>query len=67
MSISKSMAETAAAEDAERAAWGFEHFLALPCPNCGRQRLQGCTNGKTRCEKCNWVVEDRDYCPVNLG
>jgi len=66
MSISESMAQTAAEEAAERKAWGFEHYIALPCPNCSRQRLHACPNGKTRCEACNWVVEDRGYCPLKL-
>lgn len=36
------------------------------CPNCGRQRLCECPNGKRRCEKCNWVPEDSTYCPVRF-
>lgn len=35
------------------------------CPNCGRSRICKCTNGKHRCEKCNWVIEDKKYCPVD--
>ena len=32
------------------------------CPNCGRSRICICKNGKHRCEKCNWVIEDNNYC-----
>jgi hypothetical protein len=24
------------------------------------------TNGKHRCEKCNWIPEDDAYCPIAL-
>lgn len=33
------------------------------CPNCGRMRLMLCTNGKHRCEKCNWCPELGEYAP----
>jgi ribosomal protein L37AE/L43A len=36
------------------------------CVNCGRQRVCICTNGMRRCEKCNFVKELNDYCPVDL-
>ena len=35
------------------------------CPNCGRNRLCICANGKHRCEKCNWSPELNDYAPVH--
>jgi hypothetical protein len=25
-----------------------------------------CSNGKRRCEKCNWVIDDKNYCPIQL-
>lgn len=50
-------------EDAE---WTLGDYTPGACPNCTRQRLCKCPNGKTRCEKCNWVVDDRGYCPVKL-
>lgn len=36
------------------------------CPNCSRYRLCICSNGKHRCEKCNWVPEDNRYCEIEL-
>jgi ribosomal protein L37AE/L43A len=39
-------------------------YTGNDCPNCGRNRLLKCANGKTRCEKCNWVLEDSEYCPI---
>lgn len=51
-------------EEAERAVWMLGDYTTDDCPNCGRQRLCKCHNGKTRCEKCNWVVEDQAYCAV---
>jgi ribosomal protein L37AE/L43A len=53
-------------EDTERAQWALGEYTQDDCPNCGRQRLCKCPNGKTRCENCNWVVEDNDYCPFKL-
>lgn len=41
------------------------HYTGEPCPNCGRNRLMLCNNGKTRCEKCNWIVDDKEYCTVS--
>jgi hypothetical protein len=35
------------------------------CPECGRNRLCICENGKHRCEKCNWCPEDNQYVPFN--
>ena len=32
-----------------------------PCPNCGRYRLMEGKDGKRRCEKCHWCIEDNDY------
>jgi len=46
--------------------WEFGDYINHPCPNCGRYRLCECHNGKHRCEKCNWVPEDNDYCLVPL-
>ena len=31
------------------------------CPNCGRHRVMIGDDGKHRCEKCAWCIEDRDY------
>lgn len=49
---------------AEKEAWALGDYTDDDCPNCGRTRLCKCPNGKTRCEKCNWVVEDKAYAPV---
>lgn len=31
------------------------------CPNCGRQRVMLGDDGKHRCEKCCWCIEDGEY------
>lgn len=31
------------------------------CPNCGRCRVMVGEDGKHRCEKCAWCIEDGDY------
>ena len=48
-------------EDKEKAEWASQGYVAEDCPNCGRQRLEKCANGKHWCEKCNWIVEDKEY------
>jgi ribosomal protein L37AE/L43A len=35
------------------------------CPNCGRLRMLKCSNGKRRCEKCNWDPDAGDYSEYN--
>lgn len=48
----------------DEAEWaGIGHY-AGECPNCGRQRLMKCQNGKHRCEKCDWCPELGAYAPV---
>ena len=54
-------------EDALRAQWALGDYIAGSCINCGRERVCVCPNGKHRCEKCNYVPEDRAFCPVPLG
>ena len=31
------------------------------CPNCGRQRVMLGDDGKKRCEKCYWCIDDGQY------
>lgn len=31
------------------------------CPNCGRYRIMLGDDGKHRCEKCCWCIEDKEY------
>lgn len=31
------------------------------CPNCNRERMMKCSNGKRRCEKCNWDPDAGDF------
>ena len=33
------------------------------CPNCGRHRVMRGDDGKHRCEKCCWCIEDAGYDP----
>lgn len=52
-------------EDALYEQWKLGDYVNTPCPNCGRQRLCICNNGKHRCEKCNWSPELNGYTPLN--
>ena len=52
-------------DESEREEWSLGNYVGT-CPNCGRERLCECPNGKRRCEKCNWVPELNDYCPYRL-
>lgn len=38
-------------------------YTGEDCPNCGRNRLLIGDDGKTRCEKCGWCMEDGKYDP----
>lgn len=31
------------------------------CPNCSRNRIMKGDDGKHRCEKCYWCIEDNAY------
>jgi hypothetical protein len=52
-------------EEACNKEWELGDYLPEECPNCKRQRLCKCDNGKSRCEKCNWCPELNQYAPVN--
>jgi len=36
-------------------------YIEESCPHCGRQRVMTGDDGKHRCEKCCWCVEDNNY------
>lgn len=65
MNISDSIQREWDRDEAEKEAWSLGDYTPDACPNCSRMRLCKCPNGKTRCEKCNWVVEDEFYCPLS--
>lgn len=50
-----------AQERADKLQYTLVDYVAQPCPNCARQRLCVCHNGKHVCEKCHWCVEDGEY------
>lgn len=52
--------------DTKERKYDLGDYVSEDCPNCGRQRLCICENGKHRCEKCNWVVEENMYCEFPL-
>ena len=31
------------------------------CPECTRERIMLCQDGKRHCEKCGWCIEDNGY------
>lgn len=35
-------------------------YTSDDCPNCGRQRIMKGDDGKHRCEKCAWCIEDNE-------
>jgi hypothetical protein len=53
-------------EDRLNKEWALGAYIG-ECPKCHRDRLCACDNGKSRCEKCNWVPEDDGYCEVTNG
>lgn len=66
MTFSNLIAESEAKEKALCEEWALGDYVEIPCPNCNRLRLCECDNGKHRCEKCNWIPEDKTYCEINL-
>lgn len=36
-------------------------YTGTPCPNCSRYRLERYSNGKERCEKCEWCPQENRY------
>jgi len=66
MSFMDKVQEQREKDEAERAEWALGDYIGEPCPNCNRLRLCKCDNGKHRCEKCNWVPEDKTYCRLAL-
>lgn len=64
MSISDLWIDSDLKEQAERASWALGDYISGACVNCGRHRVCKCPNGKTRCEKCNWVEADNEYCLI---
>ena len=36
-------------------------YVSDPCPYCKRVRVMLGDDGKHRCEKCCWCVEDNDF------
>lgn len=53
--------ESEAAERRLREDYGHVRYTGDECPNCGRQRLEECANGKVVCEKCHWEPAINDY------
>jgi len=63
MSIGKSMEEFQKEEDEfrERQMVKMGDYSGDDCPNCGRHRVMVGDDGKRRCEKCCWCIEDDEY------
>ena len=59
--LSQEQAREKAESDAFDAKWALGDYTGESCPECGRQRLCRCPNGKSRCEKCNWSPEEKRY------
>lgn len=52
-------------EEKHREEWAALRYVPDACPRCGRARVELCQNGKHRCEKCFWCIEEQQ--PVSLG
>lgn len=37
-------------------------YTGEACTNCGRVRVEHYSKGFDICEKCNWCVQENDYC-----
>ncbi len=63
MNLSRNITETQTEErEYENHQKGkFGDYSELKCPRCNRQRVILGTDGKHRCEKCCWCIEDNDY------
>ena len=44
-----------------RAKMGEYDNPEMGCPHCGRHRVMIGDDGKHRCEKCAWCIEDGEY------
>jgi len=63
-SLGESLARTQAEDDArlERYLERFRgEYTGEDCPECGRWRVILCHDGKRRCEKCHWCIEEERY------
>jgi len=67
MNISDCVEKTWKQEAKEKEDWAGD-YDGSDCPNCGRQRVIKCTNGKRRCEKCNYDADSNTYsdCPSHV-
>lgn len=36
-------------------------YVDIECPNCNRKRIMLGQDGKHRCEKCAWCIEEDNY------
>jgi ribosomal protein L37AE/L43A len=53
------------AEQQARDDYAHIRYLDMTCPNCGRERVEQCANGKIICEKCSWEPSANEYNPVH--
>lgn len=68
MNIADSMKASYAIEDQENMDWAGDYDGTI-CPNCSRERMLKCGNGKRRCEKCNHDPDTGEYsdCPRRIA
>ena len=62
------MSETYRQEDKDRSDWAFQNYDGSNCPHCGRVRVMLCSNGRRRCEKCNFDPDTGQFseCPGHV-
>lgn len=60
MSLRDDLTRAQTAEYAERQGWNGDYDGTI-CPSCNRERMLKCSNGRRRCEKCNWDPDAGDY------
>jgi ribosomal protein L37AE/L43A len=63
MSLADELARSQEEDDQRRKsrASKFGDYTGERCPNCGRERVMLGSDGKRRCEKCAWCIEDAAY------
>lgn len=60
LSDAEKITEAQEAEAQERLGWNGD-YDGTECPNCRRERVILCGNGRRICEKCYWDVEAMQY------
>lgn len=63
MRFSEALVQEQKESDEWLARWRSKYgdYTGDECPNCGRVRVMKGADGKRRCQKCCWCIEDAQY------